>query len=120
MRTLRHSVAALSALLAAPPALAALALRPAWRDGLGERLGGGPRPAPGGVWLHGASVGEALLVAPFLPETAPRILERLGIPDALEGARLPDDARWGGLRPGTPTTKGPALFPRIDPLESDG
>ena len=44
----------------------------------------------------------ALLVAPFLPDTAPRILERLGIPEALAGARLPEDAaRWGVLPPGT-------------------
>jgi len=57
----------------------------------------------------------ALLLAPFLPETAPVLLERLGIPDALESARLPDDAaRWDALAPGTPTQKGAALFPRIE------
>jgi len=62
----------------------------------------------------------ALLIAPFLPATAPAILERLGIPGALEGARLPDDvARWGVLAPGTPTVKGPALFPRIEPPAED-
>jgi methionyl-tRNA synthetase len=63
----------------------------------------------------------ALLLAPFLPDTAPRILERLGIPDALAGARLPRDAaRWGLLRPGTPTTTGAPLFPRVElaPAES--
>ena len=60
-----------------------------------------------------------LLIAPFLPDTGPRILERLGLPDALERARLPDDAvRWGGIEPGTRTTKGPALFPRIDVPEA--
>jgi methionyl-tRNA synthetase len=57
----------------------------------------------------------ALLVAPFLPDTAPKILERLGIPDALAEARLPDDAaRWGLLEPGTPTSKGAPLFPRVE------
>ncbi len=61
----------------------------------------------------------ALLLAPFLPQTAPVILERLGLPGALETARLPDDAlRWGELAPGTQTTKGPPLFPRIDPPET--
>jgi methionyl-tRNA synthetase len=56
-----------------------------------------------------------LLIAPFMPDTAPRILERLGLPDALEEARLPDDAaRWGGLASGTPTTHVPPLFPRIE------
>ena len=49
------------------------------------------------------------------------ILERIGAPGALETARLPDDAaRWGVLRPGAPTKKGEALFPRIEPLEKDG
>jgi methionyl-tRNA synthetase len=57
----------------------------------------------------------ALLAAPFLPDSAPEILARLGLPGALASARLPDDAaRWGGLAPGTPTRKGPALFPRVE------
>jgi methionyl-tRNA synthetase len=57
----------------------------------------------------------ALLLAPFLPETAPRMLERLGLPGALAGARLPDDAaRFGLLAPGTRTRKGEPLFPRIE------
>jgi methionyl-tRNA synthetase len=56
-----------------------------------------------------------LLAAPFLPDAAPQILERLGLPGALERARLPDDTAWGGLAPGTPTTKGAPLFPRLEP-----
>jgi methionyl-tRNA synthetase len=57
----------------------------------------------------------ALLLAAFLPETAAEILARLGIPDALQTARLPEEAeRWGVLEPGTATTKGAALFPRIE------
>jgi len=60
----------------------------------------------------------ALVAAPFLPEAAPAILERLGLAGALETARLPDDAaRWGLLRAGTPTAKGAALFPRLDAPE---
>jgi len=63
----------------------------------------------------------ALLLAAFLPETAAEILTRLGIPGALQTARLPDDAaRWGALEPGTATTKGAALFPRIEvPKEAE-
>jgi methionyl-tRNA synthetase len=57
----------------------------------------------------------ALLLAPFLPETAPRILAQLGDPQALARARLPDDAaRWGALPPGTPTSRGEPLFPRVE------
>jgi methionyl-tRNA synthetase len=60
----------------------------------------------------------ALLIAPFLPDTAPEILARLGIPDALQQARLPGDAgTWGGLEPGTATHQGAALFPRVELAE---
>jgi len=60
----------------------------------------------------------ALLLAAFLPETAAEILARLGIPDALQTARLPHDAgQWGILEPGTTTTKGASLFPRIEVSE---
>jgi methionyl-tRNA synthetase len=57
----------------------------------------------------------ALLVAPFLPDTAPVLLARLGLPGGLAGAKLPDDAvRFGALAPGTAVTKGAALFPRVE------
>ena len=72
MGPLRHSVAALSALVAAPVALTALACRPSWRAGWRERLGGGLRPPPGSIWLHAASVGEvnaALCLAREFDET---------------------------------------------------
>jgi methionyl-tRNA synthetase len=57
----------------------------------------------------------ALLLAPFLPEAAPALLARLGLPEALVRARLPDDAaRFGALAPGTPVAKGAPLFPRVE------
>jgi methionyl-tRNA synthetase len=56
----------------------------------------------------------ALLLAPFLPETSPELLSRLGLQGALAGARFPEALRWGGLRPGTPTRQGNPLFPRIE------
>jgi methionyl-tRNA synthetase len=60
----------------------------------------------------------ALLLAPFIPDAARTILAQLGLPDAIEDARLPDDARrWDTPPPGTPTTKGPPLFPRVEPPE---
>jgi 3-deoxy-D-manno-octulosonic-acid transferase len=65
----RHSAAALTAILVAPLAVAALAVRPGWRRGLRERLGAGPVLPPGAVWLHGASVGEIL--------AASRLVDRL-------------------------------------------
>jgi 3-deoxy-D-manno-octulosonic-acid transferase len=59
LRALGHSVAAVAALAAAPLAAGALAVRPGWRRGARERLGA-VAAAPGGVWVHGASVGEML------------------------------------------------------------
>jgi methionyl-tRNA synthetase len=57
----------------------------------------------------------ALLLAPFIPDAARTILERLGLPDAIEHARLPEDAgSWNAPPPGTPTTKGASLFPRVE------
>jgi len=66
---LRHSTAALAALLAAPIGALALAVRPDWRRGFRERLGAGPVMPPGAVWIHGASVGEIL--------AASRLVDRL-------------------------------------------
>ncbi len=56
----------------------------------------------------------ALLLSPFLPETAAEILKRLGLEGALEGMRLPDDAAWGAIPPGNETHKGAPLFPRVE------
>ena len=54
----------------------------------------------------------AVLLSPFVPSTARRILEQLGIPDCpvqLENARA---AEYIGL--GTRVNKGPVLFQKID------
>jgi len=54
----------------------------------------------------------ALLVAPFMPDSARTILCSLGVPkseSALEGY----DA-WGGLKPGVSIAKASPLFPRIE------
>ena len=57
----------------------------------------------------------ALLLAPFLPESAQRIAERLGVPELLREARLPEDAAaWGRLPAGVVVTQGEALFPRLE------
>ena len=60
MGALRHSIAALTAVAAAPLVAGALAVRPAWRVGLRERLGALPRDANGSIWIHAASIGEIL------------------------------------------------------------
>ena len=67
MRAIAHSVAAVTALAAAPFAAGALAVRPGWRSGWSERIGRVCMD-PGAVWVHAASVGEALAAIPLLDE----------------------------------------------------
>ncbi len=69
---LRHSGAALAAVLLAPFAAGALIVRPGWREGLGARLGAAPRTVSGAVWIHGASVGEILAATRLLDALAKR------------------------------------------------
>jgi 3-deoxy-D-manno-octulosonic-acid transferase len=57
---LRHAGAALLAAAGLPVAAAGLAMRPAWRAGLGERLGLRTPEVERPIWVHGASVGEIL------------------------------------------------------------
>ncbi len=60
----------------------------------------------------------AVLVAPFMPSTAQKILERLGVGKSLGDLRLKEDSSWGTLAEGTPVSKGEALFPRIELKDS--
>ena len=55
----------------------------------------------------------ALLAAPVMPGAAARLWQQMGIASPLETQRLPEAATWGGLPPGTVTSKGDALFPRL-------
>ena len=56
----------------------------------------------------------AILVSPFLPGTAARIAEQLGVPDLLATALLGDAETWGRLAPGTRVRRGESLFPRLE------
>jgi methionyl-tRNA synthetase len=49
---------------------------------------------------------------PFLPETAGRMAEQLGVPLATEGWR--EALGWGGLPGGTATRKPQPIFPRLE------
>ena len=57
----------------------------------------------------------AILIAPFVPVTAPKIYEQLGLgkPECF----LLADAKWGKLATGTKVQKGDPLFPRIEVTE---
>jgi len=55
----------------------------------------------------------AVLLSPVMPGACGRLWSQVGIPEPLSSVRL-DGAAWGGLRPGTQTAKGEALFPRVN------
>jgi methionyl-tRNA synthetase len=56
----------------------------------------------------------AVLISPVMPGAAARLWEQLGIVSPLAEQRVPAAAVWGGLVPGSKTTKGDSLFPRIE------
>ncbi len=56
----------------------------------------------------------AVMIRPIMPGAAARLWDQLGIADPIDAQRLPAAARWGGLAVGTKTSKGEALFPRLD------
>ena len=55
----------------------------------------------------------AYLLWPYLPATAERIAEQLGVPSPAS-ASWSEVAKWGVTRPGTEIRPGPALFPRLE------
>jgi methionyl-tRNA synthetase len=57
----------------------------------------------------------AILISPVMPSAAERLWSQLGIDASLSDQRLPGALEWGGLAPGTRTTKGESLFPRLEP-----
>ena len=56
----------------------------------------------------------AILVSPFLPQTAPKIWNQLGLSAPLSSMRLKDAQRWGELPEGTRVNKAEPIFPRIE------
>jgi methionyl-tRNA synthetase len=54
----------------------------------------------------------AVVLGPFLPVTAARIAEQLGVPDLLATTTLADAGIWGRLAPETRVRRGASLFPR--------
>ncbi len=56
----------------------------------------------------------AVLIQPIMPGAAERLWEQLGVGEPLGHQHVPEAAAWGLLEPGTRTTKGGALFPRLE------
>jgi methionyl-tRNA synthetase len=56
----------------------------------------------------------AILISCVMPSAARRLWDQLGIERTLDEQRLDHARTWGGMAPGTRTTKGESLFPRVD------
>ena len=54
-----------------------------------------------------------ILISCIMPSAAARLWEQLGIEENLESQMLAHAGAWGRMEPGTKTTKGEALFPRV-------
>ena len=57
---------------------------------------------------------SAVFASPVMPAGAERLWAQLGLPGSAAGQRLPEAAAWGGLEPGTRTSRGESLFPRLE------
>jgi len=60
------------------------------------------------------------LIWPFMPESAEKIQDQLGLAKKGKDFRLEDIRAWGKEKPVRPMTKAPALFPRIVSKKQDG
>ena len=55
----------------------------------------------------------AVFIAPFMPGSAKKIMEQIGVAD-MAGQNFDSIRSWGGLRPGSAISRGEALFPRVE------
>jgi len=56
----------------------------------------------------------AVLLYPFMPESADKMIRQLGIEGSVEALGMASIETWGGLRPGARVEPGARLFPRIE------
>ena len=56
----------------------------------------------------------AVLISPYMPNTAPKIWAQLGMTDNFNDVKLADAQTWGGLKAGIAVAKPEPLFPRIE------
>lgn len=55
----------------------------------------------------------AILISPFMPQTARKILQQIGVGDQ-EKLNLDGTLDWGTMCAGNPLTRGESLFPRVE------
>lgn len=54
------------------------------------------------------------LLWPFMPESAEKIQDQLGLSEKGADVQLEELRRWGAMKSGKPMTRGPAVFPRVE------
>ena len=57
----------------------------------------------------------AIYLYPFMPASADKIWDTLGIEGGISGRSFDEEVKWGGLKPGTKVKKIAPLFPRLQP-----
>ena len=55
----------------------------------------------------------AVLISPFMPETAEKMWKALNIPTLFDEVKI-TDTEWGGLKAGRTVNKPAPLFPRVE------
>lgn len=60
----------------------------------------------------------AILIYPFMPTAAEKMMAQLGISASIEEQGMGSLAEWGRVKAGTKSNLGPQLFPRIDEKET--
>lgn len=55
----------------------------------------------------------AVYLYPFMPSSADKIWDALGIEGRIKDAKFDEAVKWGGLKPGSKVRKIPPLFPRV-------
>lgn len=60
----------------------------------------------------------SVLIAPFMPDTAPKIWSQLGVAGDFSEVQLSEIKTWGNLPVGTTVHKPEQIFPRIEPEET--
>jgi len=61
----------------------------------------------------------AVLIYPFMPDSAKSMMQQLGIEASVEDQGMESVEQWGGLQAGAKTQKGPQLFPRMEDKQAE-
>jgi len=57
---------------------------------------------------------------PFMPASAEKMAEQIGISESVKNWKVDEFKNWGGIKPGTKLVRGKMLFPRIEYDEKTG